>query len=101
MKQELVTAGKRILIDTLNLEGPSVRDPNIEETDWGCCMKAGNAVLHLYDFSLDDQVKQKWKADFEHSKQLGSSYGNHITENVYFLDNKLIGWYFTANTNWQ
>lgn len=94
----LQSAGKNILTDILGLESPSVHKPDVTETGYGCRLYAGNAVLHLYDFTLGKEARDAWHEDSSALEELGkpSEYGHFIIKNVFFKEHMPIGWYFSV-----
>ena len=97
-KQMLQSVGKNILTDILGLESPSVQKPHVTETGYGCKLYAGNAVIHLYDFTLGKEARDAWHEDSSALEELGkpSEYGHFITNNVTFQGHLPIGWFYSV-----
>jgi len=93
----LIDAGKKILTDICRFEGPSVHQPNVEDTNYGERLFAGNAVLHVYDFQRKNS-RNAWHEESSALEELGmpSEYGHFITKNVFFMDGIPVGWYLSV-----
>ena len=80
---DLLSIGKRILKQQ-KLNGPPIKNPEFETTDFGCKLQAGNLTLHLYtdqkQFATDSI-----KAQRENPKYL--TQGTYQSNIVWYLTN--------------
>jgi hypothetical protein len=94
---DIAEIGKHILKEIMHLEGPTVDNPEVENTPFGCRMRAGSITLHLYDVG-HDEAGEAFAGDASASEYLGKGDGGRfIAKDVFHSERNPFGWYITAS----
>jgi hypothetical protein len=94
--EKILEAGRYILKKILNLAGPSIEHPLIDQgTEGEYVLGAGKICLRLYNLA-NQEAQKKFNLNSSRVRQVGIGNAHFVDSGIFGLEDKTFGWYSTA-----